>query len=63
MIIYKLEWTTQKDSNTKINQSEFYTKKEDAERKKIQLNEAASLIGFIGLGSWVTEIEVIEGEI
>ena len=59
MVIYKLEWTTQKETNSKINQSEFYVKKEEAEIKKIQLEEAAQLIGFIGLGAWVTDIELI----
>lgn len=60
MIIYKLEWATQKDDNKNTTQSEFYMTKELAEAKKKIINDAAELIGLIGLSIWVAEIEVIE---
>ena len=62
MIIYKLEWATQKDDNKNTTQSEFYMTKELAEVKKQTINDAADLIGLIGLNIWIAEVEVIEQE-
>lgn len=60
MIVYKLEWSTQKDDNKNTTQSEFYMTKELAEAKKKLINNAAELIALTGLSIWVAEIEVIE---
>lgn len=69
MIVYKLEWTTQKEATggigmltkyTSANQLELYLKKDKAETKKKQLEDSAQVLGFIGLQAWVTEIEIIE---
>lgn len=70
MIVYKLEWTTQKEGNLSsvtsvfgykpANQVELYAKSETAEAKKKQLEESAKNLGFIGLHAWITEIEILE---
>lgn len=70
MIAYKLEWTTQKEGNISsttslmgykpANQIELYLKKEDAEKRKQQLEDSAKNLGFIGLHAWITDIEIIE---
>ena len=70
MIVYKLEWTTQKEGNISqvstlfgykpANQIELYIKQEIAEAKKKQLEDSAQVLGFLGLNAWITEIEIIE---
>lgn len=70
MIVYKLEWTTQKEGNLSQvtsafgykpqNQIELYVKQELAEAKKKQLEDSAQVLGFVGLNAWITEIEIIE---
>lgn len=70
MIVYKLEWTTQKEGNLSqvtsvfgykpTNQIELYVKQDVAEAKKKQLEDSAQVLGFVGLPAWITEIEIIE---
>lgn len=70
MIVYKLEWTTQKEGNLSsvtsvfgykpANQVELYMKQDQAEAKKKQLEDAAQVLGFVGLHAWITDIEITE---
>lgn len=44
----------------KSTSTQYFLSKEKAERKMEELNSAASILGFVGLGAWITEIEAVE---